>query len=63
MRDDVYNGGGTSGGSGGGTGAGSPGISSVGNNGGNTNRGLRPLRKDAESRAKAYVIKQMEKSK
>lgn len=55
MRDDVYDGGGT--------GAGSPGISSVGNNGGNTNRGLRPLRKDAESRAKAYVIKQMEKSK
>lgn len=63
MREDRYYGGGASGGSGGGTGAGSPGISSVGNNGGNTNRGLRPLRRDEESKSKAKVIYNMLKSK
>jgi hypothetical protein len=54
MREDRYDGGGT--------GAGSPGISSVGNNGGNTNRGLRPLRRDEESKAKSKVIYNMLKS-
>lgn len=43
-------------------GAGSPGMSSVGNMGGNTNRGLRPLRKDEESKAKQFVINKMLKS-
>jgi hypothetical protein len=55
MREDRYDVGGT--------GAGSPGISSVGNNGGNTNRGLRPLRRDEESKSKAKVIYNMLKSK
>lgn len=48
---------------GGGTGAGSPGMSSVGNMGGNTNRGLRPLKKGEESRAKQFVINKMLRSK
>jgi hypothetical protein len=42
-------------------GAGSPGASGVSSMGGNTNRGLKPLPKGAEERAKAYVIKQLNK--
>lgn len=44
-------------------GAGSPGMSSVGNMGGSTNRGLRPLRKNEESKAKQFVINKMLNSK
>lgn len=45
----------------GGTGAGSPGVSSAGAMGGFTNKGLRPLSKTADERAKAYALKQLRK--
>jgi hypothetical protein len=44
-------------------GAGSPGASGVGSMGGNTNRGLKPLPKGAEERAKAYVNRSLLKDK
>lgn len=57
-EEDTFDGGGGAAG-GGGTGAGSPGMSSVGNMGGSTNRGLRPLKKNEESSAKAFALKKM----
>lgn len=46
----------------GGTGAGSPGVSSAGNMGGNTNRGMRALKPGEESKAKVFALKKMRES-